>query len=352
MPLPEAGQALVRPRSGEGLHALALTNGGVDALTQKQKKKCIMNAEKFECAFDPQFNESHLWPIYMFRPVAFGITKRREKMKLLVLCAISLVLALHAGLAASEEVEDASEFNYDPRSKSGPARWGDIREEWRTCSNGSMQSPIDLTSENVQVVAHLGRLNRSYEASNATLKNRGHDIMLRWEGVAGSIYVNGTQYLLKQCHWHSPSEHAVNGRRFDLELHMVHESPKGEAAVVGVMYKLGQPDTFLSSLTKYIEWIAGTHEVQRAVGIVNPNRIKIGCKYYRYEGSLTVPPCTENVTWTVVQEVRTVSREQVKLLREAVRDDSEFNARPLQPTNRRPVQLFSPTDSKLECENP
>ncbi|KAI3407521.1 Carbonic anhydrase [Psidium guajava] len=278
-------------------------------------------------------------------------------MKLLVTqilpCTIFLVLALHVGLAASEEVEDESQFNYDAGSERGPARWGEIRSEWGICRNGSMQSPIDLSSERVQVVGHLGRLKRSYEASNATLKNRGHDITLRWEGGAGSIHVNGTQYLLKQCHWHSPSEHAVNGKRFDLELHMVHESPKGEVAVVGAMYKLGQPDTFLSLMTDHIEQIAGAHEVQRAIGIVNPNHIKIGCrKYYRYVGSLTVPPCTQNVLWTIVQKVRTVSREQVKLLREAVRDESEFNARPLQPMNRRPVQLFSPTDSELESENP
>ncbi|KAI3407519.1 uncharacterized protein J3R85_020915 [Psidium guajava] len=278
-------------------------------------------------------------------------------MKLLVtqilLCTISLVLALHVGLAASEEVEDESQFNYDVRGERGPARWGELRSEWGMCRNGSMQSPIDLSSERVQLVAHLGRLNRIYEASNATLKNRGHDIMLRWEGGAGSIFVNGTQYLLKQCHWHSPSEHAVNGRRFNLELHMVHESPEGEVAVVGVMYKFGKPDTFLSSMTDHIERIACTHDVQRAIGIVNPNYIKIGCRrYYRYVGSLTVPPCTQNVLWTIVHKVRTVSREQVKLLREAVRDDSEFNARPLQPTNRRPVQLFSPIDSEIESEKP
>ncbi|KAI6685814.1 hypothetical protein NL676_031727 [Syzygium grande] len=278
-------------------------------------------------------------------------------MKLLVtqilLCTIFLDLALHVGLTTSEEVEDESEFNYNARSERGPAWWGEIRREWNMCRNGSMQSPIDLLSDRVQVVAHLGRLKRSYEASNATLKNRGHDIMLRWEGDAGYIYVNGTQYSLKQCHWHSPSEHAVNGRRFDLELHMVHESAKGEIAVVGVMYKMAQPDTFLSTMMNHIERIADTHGVERAIGIVNPNHIKIGSRrYYRYVGSLTVPPCTQNVLWTIVHKVRTVSREQVKLLREAVRDDSEFNARPLQPLNRRLVQLYSPTDSESESENP
>lgn len=37
---------------------------------------------------------------------------------------------------------------------------------------------------------------------------------LRWEGGAGHIKINGTQYQLNQAHWHSPSEHTINGKRF------------------------------------------------------------------------------------------------------------------------------------------
>lgn len=126
-----------------------------------------------------------------------------------------------------------------------------------------MQSPIDLLNERVQVVSHLGRLKRSYKPSYATLKNRGHDMMvieilknkiviineekkekeiqyyyyfsvasqlhwliffymflnylrmqLQWHGGAGTLLINGTEYVLKQCHWHSPSEHTINGERY------------------------------------------------------------------------------------------------------------------------------------------
>ena len=73
---------------------------------------------------------------------------------------------------------------------------------------------------------------------------------MKWEGGAGYIQINDTQYVLQQCHWHSPSEHTINGRRFDLEVHMVHESSDGKIAVVGIMYKIGRPDSFLSSVSK------------------------------------------------------------------------------------------------------
>lgn len=64
-------------------------------------------------------------------------------------------------------------------------------------------------------------------------------------------------------------------------------------------------------------------DVVRDTGVLDPRHIKMGSrKYYRYIGSLTTPPCTENVVWTIVKKVRTVSREQVGLLREAVQDVS------------------------------
>lgn len=74
--------------------------------------------------------------------------------------------------------EDESEFNYGANSTKGPARWGEIHAEWGACSNGTMQSPIDMSNERVNIVSHLGRLKKSYKPSNATLRNRGHDMMV------------------------------------------------------------------------------------------------------------------------------------------------------------------------------
>ncbi|XP_064964943.1 alpha carbonic anhydrase 7 [Musa acuminata AAA Group] len=254
-----------------------------------------------------------------------------------------LLLLSRSHLATSQEVEDESEFSYEEGSPNGPQRWGEIREEWAICNNGDMQSPIDLLHERVKVLPGLGRLRRSYRAANATLKNRGHDIMLEWPEEAGRIHIDGTDYELKQCHWHSPSEHSINGKRFALELHMVHQSADERVAVVGIMYKIGRPDSFLTELMEYIEEIAGNKEEERVVGFVDPRHIKIGSrKYYRYMGSLTTPPCTQGVVWTISEKIRTVSKDQVSLLREAVHDDAENNARPLQPLNGREIQFYTP----------
>nr|KYP52001.1 hypothetical protein KK1_026078 [Cajanus cajan] len=157
--------------------------------------------------------------------------------------------------------------------------------------------------------------------------------MLHWTGYAGQLNINGTYYKLLQCHWHSPSEHTLNGSKFDLELHAVHQNSKGEIAVIGIWYKIGLPDPLLS---KEID-----------LGVINPGDIKFGSrKYYRYIGSLTTPPCTEGVIWTIVKKVRTVSREQLRALKEAVHRGYEKNARPTQELDGRQIWLYTPKENE------
>ncbi|KAI3743447.1 hypothetical protein L1987_61156 [Smallanthus sonchifolius] len=76
------------------------------------------------------------------------------------------------------------------------------------------------------------------------INNKG--LVLQWEGDAGSILINDTEYALKQAHWHSPSEHTINGRRYDMELHMVHLSIDNKIAVIAVLYNIGKSNHFLS----------------------------------------------------------------------------------------------------------
>ncbi|XP_042497140.1 alpha carbonic anhydrase 7-like [Macadamia integrifolia] len=260
-----------------------------------------------------------------------------------------LFLILNLRPTMSQEVEEEKEFEYLKGSSKGPEHWGEIHEEWKACNNGKMQSPIDLLHQRVEVVSELGKLKGDYKTANSTLMNRGHDIKLEWKGDVGSIDINGTDYKLRQCHWHSPSEHTVNGKRFAAELHMFHESSNRSFAVIGVLYRIGRPDPFLSELEKDINAIADTRN-EITIGMVNPEQIiKLGGrKYYRYLGSLTTPPCTEGVKWTIIKRVMTVSAEQVKLLRRAVHDSAESNARPVQPLNDRVIGLYEPTKTSTK----
>ncbi|CAI8583854.1 unnamed protein product [Vicia faba] len=93
-------------------------------------------------------------------------------------------------------------------------------------------------------------------------------------------------------------------------------------------------------LSNYIETIEDT-KAGRGVGVINPSEIKVGCeKYYRYMGSLTIPPCDEGVIWTINKEIKSVSKTQLELLEEVVPDHAEMNARPVQLLNGREIQLY------------
>ncbi|KAL5546068.1 hypothetical protein UlMin_005755 [Ulmus minor] len=255
-----------------------------------------------------------------------------------------LLLVFQPTPLTAQETEDEREFDYVKESEKGPAHWGELKEEWAACKHGKLQSPIDLLNHKVKVIPKLGDLKFSYKPSNATIRNRGHDIAVIWHDDAGSVQINGTDYFLKQCHWHSPSEHSINGRKFELELHMVHQSSKknveNNIAVLVLLYKIGKPDCFLNELTQDLRSIADTEE-EIHQGEIDPRKLRMGgLKYYRYFGSLTIPPCTEGVIWTINKKISTVSREQVELLREAVHDFAERNARPIQPINQRDIHFY------------
>ncbi|KAI3842650.1 hypothetical protein MKX03_027314 [Papaver bracteatum] len=246
------------------------------------------------------------------------------------------------------EVEDQTEFSYIPGSPNGPDNWGKLHKDWATCNNGTKQSPIDVVCNWMISPPWLRKLKKSYVPASATLVNRGHDIELKWDipGSAGFINIYGNIYELDQVHWHSPSEHTINGRRYDLELHMVHKNVQlQKVAVVAVLYTIcnGYENSFLSMLESAICEISATAEKKVSVGLVDPNDIDVGGReYYRYKGSLTTPPCTEGVIWTIKKQVMTVSKEQVNSLRRAVHDGEYGNARPLQEINNRHILNYNP----------
>ncbi|XP_048423463.1 alpha carbonic anhydrase 7 isoform X2 [Pyrus x bretschneideri] len=279
--------------------------------------------------------------------------KNQSKPIFIISCFLLFILFLftHSTSVTAQEVEDERNFDYIEGSKKGPAFWGDIKREWAACKNGRLQSPIDLSSLRVTTIPSLVGLKTTYKSSNATLKNRGHDIKLEWAGYSGSIEVDGIEYHLQQSHWHSPSEHSINGRRYAMELHMVYQSPdpkvENNVVVVGVLYQIGRPNAFLSKLMRDVAFMTD-EKTERSIGVIDPAEIVQlnGNNYYKYIGSLTIPPCTEGVIWIISKQLGTVSKEQIDLLRAAVYDYAEMNARPVQPLNLRKIFSFYGKNAK------
>ncbi|CAH2074205.1 unnamed protein product [Thlaspi arvense] len=248
-------------------------------------------------------------------------------------------LALSYSSLAADETE--TEFHYKKGAEADPEKWASIKHEWSICGMGKRQSPIDLTPQIARVVHNSTELLQTYyKPVEATLQNRGYDMMVSWEEDAGKIVINGTDYKLVQSHWHAPSEHFLNGERLAMELHMVHKSAEGHLAVIGVLFREGAPNPFISRIMDKINSIADIQGGKASIGRIDPREFGWDLtKFYEYRGSLTTPPCTEDVMWTIINKVGTVSREQIVSVVDARRGGYEANARPAQPLYARTVYL-------------
>ncbi|XP_062117863.1 alpha carbonic anhydrase 4-like isoform X1 [Humulus lupulus] len=248
----------------------------------------------------------------------------------------------HFNICLALESEEEENYSYDENTGRGPSRWGELNPSWYRCGNGTSQSPIDISRLSEQLSPDLAALHTHYKPAQATLINKGHDILVQWNEDAGDLNISGVEYKLLQSHWHTPSEHKINGRRFDAELHAVHKNSLGEIAVLGILFTSGPPNPLLSKVYDQIRSLENNKTGEIGLGIINPYEIGFenNSSYYRYNGSLTTPPCDEGVLWTLLEQVQTVSFGQIKALKDAVKDGYEENARPTQPINGRTVDQY------------
>lgn len=209
----------------------------------------------------------------------------------------------------------------------GPENWGSLDKKNKACATGKRQSPIDLQTVSS---GKFVKITLDYQASPATVQNNGHTIQFALTN-AGGVVVDGVRYHLKQFHFHTPSEHALNGKRTVIENHFVHQSDKGDYLVLGVMSDIGVADPILASLWTYIPTDAGK-PLPISDLLINPKDLMPNTnEFHVYAGSLTTPPCTEGVTWMVYNAQLTVSAEQADALAQIVGP----NSRPLQPRQER-----------------
>lgn len=217
----------------------------------------------------------------------------------------------------------------------GPAHWGELDPANSACANGSEQSPIDIDIAHVKANQELKDVVITYKPAAFTLINNGHTIQANAAAdSANTIQVEGKAYKLAQLHFHLPSEHKFDGKSFDMELHLVHKSESGELAVLGVMLKAGKEQAALSEIWSKLP----KEETKEALKLDNPidlNALLPADKAtFRYNGSLTTPPCSQSVKWVVLEQPMEVSKEQV----EAFGKLFPNNARPVQDLKSRSVE--------------
>jgi carbonic anhydrase len=230
--------------------------------------------------------------------------------------------------------------HWDYGQEHGPAAWGRLSPDFVDCAEGTQQSPIDFDEATTSTVPELrtrygpAALRIVHHEHQADVVNTGHSIQVNLPG-ADTLEVGGESYALVQYHFHSPSEHTVKGQHYPMEMHLVHKSAAGKLAVVGVFLAEGAHnvafDPVWANLPK--EKSVETHLEHVQVDI--DDLLPAERSTYRYDGSLTTPPCSEGVKWMVFTTPAQLSAEQIAAFREILNG----NNRPIQPLHQRSVSV-------------
>ncbi|ORZ40731.1 alpha carbonic anhydrase [Catenaria anguillulae PL171] len=228
---------------------------------------------------------------------------RRSSTQALTVAALS-ALALVSSLAsmptlATAAAVGAKDWGYE--ALNGPSKWASLSPEFATCGTGKQQSPINLapTDAKPNVIPSNFQLP---SMSSFEIKNTGHTLEFTpKDSQQRGMALNGDQYTLQQFHVHTPSEHRINGEYFAGEVHLVHGTPDGKTAVVGVFIEETRNDNpvwagVLSRLPAKPETsVALNAMLLDTAEFVNATRGPA----FNYMGSLTTPPCTESVSWLI-----------------------------------------------------
>lgn len=217
----------------------------------------------------------------------------------------------------------------------GPSHWGELDPANTSCANGSEQSPIDIDIAKVKANQALEDIVINYKPTVFTLMNNGHTIQANAAAdSSNTIKVDGKTFKLAQFHFHLPSEHKFDGKSFDMELHLVHKSDSGELAVLGVMLKAGKEQAALSELWSKLPKEATKEDVKLEKPVDLGGLLPADKATFRYNGSLTTPPCSQSVKWVILEQPVEVSKEQVEVFGKLFPN----NARPVQDLRGRTVE--------------
>lgn len=211
-------------------------------------------------------------------------------------------------------------WSYD--GDGGPPNWASLKPEWQLCGTGERQSPIDIR-EGIKV--ELEPIRFEYRQSEFRVVDNGHTIQVNL-GQGNTMSVMGRMYDLVQFHFHRPSEERINGKGFDMVVHLVHKDLDGRLAVVAVLLERGQAHPLVQTLWNNLPLEKNSDYSPEGVSIDLNQLLPDQRNYYTYMGSLTTPPCSEGVLWMVMKQPAQVSAEQISIFSR------------LYPMNARPVQ--------------
>ncbi len=273
------------------------------------------------------------------------MSKFKMKHPTLMSALLTLTILPVTGIHAStQNAGGGHAVHWGYAGSAGPTSWSSISNEFALCGSGKRQSPVNIQSEKSTA---LYPLRFQYQSVPLRVINNGHTIQANYDTVSGeqtvsiggkpysmhtksaynsTLMLGDVPYKLLQFHFHTPSEHAREGERYAMEVHLVHKNASGNLAVVGVLLKRGRQNP---TLQKILDNVSGSVNEVNSVQSVSVNAADLlprNHQVFHYSGSLTTPPCSENVNWFVMKAPMQVSAKQIRQFAKLIGK----NARPLQ----------------------
>jgi carbonic anhydrase len=243
--------------------------------------------------------------------------------------------------SVSQPKSSARPVHWGYAGEDGPAGWATLDPAYALCGDGKSQSPINIVKTDAKGGAtwmlnyKTTSLRIAHNEHMEDIIDNGHTIQITVD--EGSTFTFGDKmYHLKQFHFHTPSEHTLDGRHAPMEMHMVHQAEDGSLAVVGVLFKEGKtPNDNFSKIIANLPSAKGESKHITDANLELKVHMPSDNYAYHYTGSLTTPPCSEGVQWLVLRDPVTLSKEQI----EAFSSRIGPNNRPTQPVNDRVVNV-------------
>lgn len=211
---------------------------------------------------------------------------------------------------------------------SGPQAWGALQPEFSLCANGQRQSPIDIQGG---LAVDLEPVHFDYRASRFAVVDNGHTVQVN-VAAGNAIELGGKRFELQQFHFHRPAGERIDGRAFEMSLHLVHKDEQGRLAVVALLFERGPAQPVVQQVWNNLP-LERHQETAARVALDLQGLLPTDRRYYTYMGSLTTPPCSEGVQWVVMRHPVTLAPEQIDLFARIY----PMNARPLQAANGRRI---------------
>lgn len=251
------------------------------------------------------------------------------KFLILAACCTTLLFSSCKSDDEEEDTVDCDTYEWSYVGDTDP-------ETWHTCNadcGGNAQSPINITGSSAD--ASLAVLETNYTDTDIDLFNNGHTVECTYD-PGSNLTIGGVEYSLAQFHFHTLSEHTIDGNHYPMEIHLVHESAGGSLAVISILVAEGEENAFLKNFSdNYPATPADVYQTSDMINITD--LLPSNTAYYTYSGSLTTPPCSEMVTWFVMKSPVEASSAQIGDMAAILNS----NYRPTQGLNGRAIGEFN-----------